>query len=384
MRDASSKEPALLRYLRAFDFQPESEVKQRALEELVVHFSSAGQSGSLLETVQKLSNFDFASASGPVKDALARHLAAVAGSPAYFEMVERFSIRDQRGTLVKLAAANPAQPAAAQAVKLLISWGETGAIKELVASSPAGKAGDVLGVIGATGQRAAVEFLRETVAATDQALERRRAAVEALGRSRSGERELLRLARAKQIPEELGAAVGTVLGNSTDEGIRREAADLPVMAAVPAGPNLPPVAELMKRTGHAEGGRAVFQTFCVTCHQVAGQGINFGPALDEIGTKLPREQLFVSILDPNQGISFGYEGWEVQTRDGAILVGLVTSETDSELNVRAIGGVDNKIKKPEVTRRRKLPVSLMTPLAPAMNEQQLVDLVEFLSGLKKK
>jgi putative heme-binding domain-containing protein len=373
---------ALPRYFRAFDFLTGPE-KTPALEKLLAHFGQAARPPAIVEVIQKLPSFDYANSSDAVKDAVEQHLRARVGSPAYFEFVARFNIRGETDALVGLATEKYKEPAGGEAVKLLLKWGELDKIKNLAtAASDLGPV--VLGLLGATGQRPAIELLQKLATAPESTSEMRTASVEALARSRSGERELLDLAKAGKLPDTVKETAGRVLGNSTDQDIRNEATQVIAMAAVPPGLKLPPAAELAKQSGDAESGRLTFLTLCQTCHKLAGQGINLGPALDEIGTKLPKEQLITSILDPSQGISFGFEAWEVQTTDGATLVGLITSETDQQITLRAIGGIDNKIKKSDITSRKKLSISLMPPLAPAMNEKQIVDLVEFLAGLKKK
>jgi putative heme-binding domain-containing protein len=50
-----------------------------------------------------------------------------------------------------------------------------------------------------------------------------------------------------------------------------------------------------------------------------------------------------------------------------------------------VGGVSQKIKKTDIANRTKMKTSLMPEgLHLAMSENELVDLVEFLSVLKKK
>jgi putative heme-binding domain-containing protein len=113
--------------------------------------------------------------------------------------------------------------------------------------------------------------------------------------------------------------------------------------------------------------------------------VDFGPALSEIGSKLAKEALYDAILNPSAGISFGYEGWEVKMKDGTTWVGMVASETDGELVLRVPGGVLQKCPKGEVVSRSKLTASLMTPnLHTVIAEPDLVDLVEYLTSLKKK
>ena len=88
--------------------------------------------------------------------------------------------------------------------------------------------------------------------------------------------------------------------------------------------------------GDAAHGKDVFKTAtCVTCHIVNGEGTNFGPELSEIGTKLPKEAIYTSILYPSAGISMGYEGWIISTKDGDDLDGMIASQTADEIVLKA-------------------------------------------------
>ena len=79
---------------------------------------------------------------------------------------------------------------------------------------------------------------------------------------------------------------------------------------------LPPIEELVKRTGDAIEGRILFNTTatCVKCHKVDGIGKDVGPDLTEIGSKLSRHALYESILYPSAGISHNYETWTIVTK----------------------------------------------------------------------
>jgi len=110
-----------------------------------------------------------------------------------------------------------------------------------------------------------------------------------------------------------------------------------------------------------------------------------GPALTEIGDKLPKSELYEAILDPSAGISFGYEAWQVSMKDGNIAFGIITSETPAEISVRGPTGVVTKHPKANVKSRTQQPISLMPPgLHLTMKVEELVDLIEYLASLKKK
>ena len=109
-----------------------------------------------------------------------------------------------------------------------------------------------------------------------------------------------------------------------------------------------------------------------------------GPNLSEIGTKLGKEALYEAILDPSAGISFGYEAWSVELENGDEIYGLITSETEDEVSVKAQNGVVTKHRKDEISSRRKSTTSIMPAgLQLTMSTEELVDLVEYLASLKK-
>ena len=78
------------------------------------------------------------------------------------------------------------------------------------------------------------------------------------------------------------------------------------------------------------------------------QGTDFGPNLSEIGTKLAKEAIYESILDPSAGIAFGYEPWAVELANGDEAFGLVTSETADEIAIKAPNGIVSRFKKSEI------------------------------------
>jgi putative heme-binding domain-containing protein len=143
------------------------------------------------------------------------------------------------------------------------------------------------------------------------------------------------------------------------------------------------VAELAGRTGDRANGRVAFGKACAVCHQAEGTGSDFGPPLTEIGTKLPKPALYNAILQPNAGIAYNYEGWVVRLRDGRETTGIIVNDTQTELAVKVIGGIVTRYNRSDVESVNALPVSLMPAgLHTALTEQELVDLVEYLSSLR--
>ena len=106
--------------------------------------------------------------------------------------------------------------------------------------------------------------------------------------------------------------------------------------------------------------------------------------MSEIGSKLGKDALYESILDPSAGISFGFEAWQVELNDGEEAYGLLVSETADELAIKDLNGIVSRYKKSAVHDRRQMKLSLMPAgLQQSMTAQDLVDLIEYLASLKK-
>src|SRR5262249_6301917 len=119
------------------------------------------------------------------------------------------------------------------------------------------------------------------------------------------------------------------------------------------------------------------------CHTIHGQGGQVGPDLSMIGKKASRENLFESILYPSKAIADQYVSWQIETRKGVSLVGLLVEETPDSVTLRDGNGHDTKIAKKDIETREKSLKSLMPEdLAAYMTEEDLVDTVEYLFTLK--
>jgi putative heme-binding domain-containing protein len=97
---------------------------------------------------------------------------------------------------------------------------------------------------------------------------------------------------------------------------------------------------------------------------------------------LSREALYTSILFPDQGISFGFEGYKLALNDGSTAVGRIVSETADKVDLQYMAN-QQTVQKSAITSRTKLDSSLMpSNLQSNMTEEDLVNLVQYLSLLK--
>jgi len=379
--DPATPDSERLRYFRALDFQ-EAAPRQSTL--LSILASPAGKSDAIAATV--LSQLDArATREMPeVKDALARSLAGVKGTPRFVELAERYDVRDQLDALVRLALDRPSETAGTEAARVALAWGAAPRFAAVVRGADGDAARRAVSVLSRNFNARVDTIIVGALLDGTRPLDLRRWSVQSLGNSYNGTQRLLALVQSREIPRELEPAAGGVLFSAGYEV--REAAGkflTPPPTTTLDGKTLPPLLTLAARSGDADAGRAVFQRTCTACHVAAGRGTDFGPALTEIGDKLPKSGLYHAILDPSAGISFGYEGWTVRTNDGQTLVGIVSSETDDELVMKLVGGIQRRVPKSAIAERKRMDTSLMPQgLERSMTEAELVSLVEYLSTLK--
>jgi len=362
-------------YFRAMDFHT-GPSKEEALGQLL---DAKLDQASLGETVVRLKDSNKYRAR--VKEIVNSVLDGAKGTPAFVELVEQFDVRDRNQDVLAIVMANPSSQTAASGVRVLMKTGGVGLLEKALA----GPDGDKLAMaLGSSPERAVNEMLASLVRDEGRTLAARRAAVKAMAKSTGGARALLGMIRNGALGADLKSVAASALHVSTDAKIRSEAADLMPLPPTKDGQPLPPIAKLMGMKGDASRGREIYKTVCIQCHQIGTEGTNFGPALSEIGDKLSREAMYTAILYPSAGIEHNYEGLIVKVKGGDELVGIVQSETADQLELRIAGGIVTPLKKTDIVSRRQQKESIMPEdLQKGMTVQELVDLVDFLTTLKK-
>jgi putative heme-binding domain-containing protein len=289
------------------------------------------------------------------KAAAGRHLETLKGTPQYVELIEKLKLRGQEDEWVQLALESPLSTAGAKAATLVVQSGGVSRFEQAARDQDESRAVNALAALGMAGGAAAGEALQ--LLATDEQLSaaRRVAAANALGRSRPGQRFLLSLAESGKLAPDLKFTAANILLASPDEAVRTAAARHLELPATANSQPLPPVAELLKMSGNPDRGRQVFLTqgTCIKCHKVRGEGKDVGPDLSEIGSKLSRDALFVSILDPSAGISHGYESYVVATASGQVLTGLMVSRTEQTITIRSAEDFADAVGPPETDVRSR-------------------------------
>ncbi len=339
----------------------------------------------VVETVLRLKSFDIQS-SAPAKAAMLRYLRAQPGSEQYFELIQRFKLTELTDELLAFAIANAGETEGVRAAEVLVAIEQLPALQAALRDESAEKAIAAAVLLGYVAGDKTVDQLLPVVTADDLPVAVRAAAVTALGRRGDGQRALLLLANQSKLADELHFAAANALFAATEDAIRDEAAKYFELPATADSQPLPPVAELVKRRGDAVAGAQVFAKTgtCSNCHKVRGEGKEVGPDLSEIGSKLSREAMYVSILDPSAAVSHNYETYTLLTEDGDTVSGLLVSETDQAVTLKTAEGISRTVETDAIEILQKQPKSLMPQdLQRLMTVDQLVDLVEYTMTLKK-
>jgi putative membrane-bound dehydrogenase-like protein len=368
------------RFVRAFDFLPASESKDKALLQL----ASLGAKNIEVsrEALARLKG----NKSPEIAKLLPDTLAKVKGTPAFIDLVAAFGATGQAQALLDTALAIGSDPAAVEAIKLVLEDRDSDPILGKALAGP--RSADILNLIGASGSKRGMTRLTGILTRADAQPELRRAAVQSLARTQAGAEALITAAKARSLPEDLKPVAASALRLVQYASLTKEIDTLFPAPAALDGKALPPISELVKLKGDVAKGRAIFEraeSSCIICHRVDDKGVDFGPALSEIGTKLPKEVLFDSIINPNAGLSMGFETVQLALKGGGIGMGIVRSETNDDLVLALPGGVTQKFAKSTISKRDKLATSMMpSGLSQALTQEDLVNLVEYLSTLKKK
>ena len=311
-------------------------------------------------------------------------LAPIRGTAEFVTLSEKLNLTGFPDELVAFIAAKPDAPESVTAARLLLRSNRTQLTETLRDAANLPRASALTRALGKTGEREAGGIFTAELKRKENAAPLKVEIVNAMVMNSANGRELLKLAWEGQLDEALKPVAALAFARSPDAGLRNEGASaLPVPKAAGAE-NFPSLADLVKMKGDAKTGEELFtKATCNTCHRVKGQGIDFGPDLSQIGSKLGRDAIFEAVLYPSAAISHGFLGLAVTKKEGTAMVGYATGETDEALQLRLPGGVDQSILKKDIAKREDLPLSLMPPgLAAVVGAQGLVDLVTWLEAQK--
>ncbi|NJL76819.1 MAG: c-type cytochrome [Saprospiraceae bacterium] len=310
-------------------------------------------------------------------------LPTIAGTPAWLDAVKSMKLNTQAPQLLDMVLQSKDNALRREAVEVLITTTSPKTVTKLFNTlSPADK-NTFLPFLGQVETDFSSSFLQDVMKETQLPLSVRQTAATSIANSWKGQFELAKLLDSGKIEPALQTAVALKLASCWDPSVKASGIKA-LQAAKGKDGNTLTVNELVNKTGNAGTGRYVFKTYCESCHQVHGEGVEFGPSLSEIGSKLAKRALYEAIFYPSAGINFGYEGYLIKTKDANVYSGYIISQTESELTLRTMGGLAQTIAQNQIVTKEAMEQSLMTAnLQTAMTETELIDLVEYLSSLQQ-
>lgn len=163
-----------------------------------------------------------------------------------------------------------------------------------------------------------------------------------------------------------------------EKGIIREPAKL-VAVSVPEKPKEMKftVAEVLKLKGDATRGKTAAAR-CVMCHQVEGNGVDYGPSLKGFGKSQPAEVVARAIVDPSFDISHGFEGRTIHLKNSLRIDGLILADGET-VTIRSTGGTTQAVPKGMIQKREDMKRSLMLGADEiGLTAQDVADIVEWM------
>ena len=127
-------------------------------------------------------------------------------------------------------------------------------------------------------------------------------------------------------------------------------------------------------------GRSIWAKNCVVCHYFRGEGAGVGPNLGALTDKTP-EDFLVAILDPNDAVEPRFTAYNIETKDGRSLTGIVSAENATTLTLMQAGGTHETILRSDIEQIHASGLSLMPEgLDQNMSPQDLANLIAYLNS----
>ncbi|QDT03464.1 NPCBM/NEW2 domain protein [Rubripirellula lacrimiformis] len=384
--DPSVELAATDRYFRSLEYHDPA-VRSSSMQQLLsLQSGSARDDAIIIRAIERIDGFDI-SQHPEAKGAVDRQIYRSRGTAEYLRLIKQFTPVDIQTSLIELCTSAADDSTKVEAASMLGEMdGGPQILRKALASESVPSASEVARVLGLLGNQRAINMLGDTAGKPDRPFDVRHAAVVGLSRAKGGQQRLIDLATKDQLPADTELLAGGLLARSDDADIRKRAAKLFPQITQKDQKPLPPIDQLATMKGDVSHGQELFRTVgtCANCHIVQQFGKSVGPDLSEIGSKLSREAMLTAILAPSAGISHDYEMFIALTVSGQVINGLKISETPDQVTIRTIDAIDRKIDRDDIDVLKKSEKSIMPDnLHHTMDQQGLIDVVEYLSSLKK-
>ncbi len=133
-------------------------------------------------------------------------------------------------------------------------------------------------------------------------------------------------------------------------------------------------------TGDAVRGKPLFAKHCGICHTLFGEGNKIGPDLTGADRK-NREFLLTSIVDPSAVIRKEFFNYNLATKDGRVLTGLIAESTPTTVTILDAKNQRTTVSQDDVDTLEPAPQSLMPEkILDELDADQVRDLMRYLQS----
>jgi len=374
------------RYFRALEFHP-AQTRRVAMEQLINRQQPESgdpfQDAILVRALERAGDLPWQSRE-EINKAVLRHIERNVDSPDFLSLVKRFQVAGIEPRLLQFAKNHPASSEGVEAMEQLMRSGAgTALLKAELQNRQDG--GSIAILLALLGSKDSVEMTLPWIEDSEVPYETKAALARALASTSAGGEWILRCTNEQRWPAELKLAVAGSLQRNPSEDVRKRAEELFPLPSLQNATPLPTVDQLAAMRGDPAQGKVLYQTkgTCANCHLVSGEGKQVGPDLSQIGSKLSREAMYVSILDPSAGISHNYENYVGLLDSGSVISGILVNQTEALVVLRTAEGLDREIPRKELESLTKSTKSIMPEnLHHALSQQELIDIVEYLTTLR--
>lgn len=173
--------------------------------------------------------------------------------------------------------------------------------------------------------------------------------------------------------------VKRALGESSVDQVKEAVAKyLSSTDSPPTGELYETYAQSLHQTADLQQGQMVFKRVCATCHDPEAGRDRVGPDLVTVSNQ-PKEQILLSVLDPNREVNPKYARVQVVTVSGQVYSGIITDESESTIKLVDSQGKSTDIARSDIddlqtSTKSLMPEELNKEITPA----QMRDLIAFL------
>ena len=363
--------PADLRYYRALDFQ-NADLKNQTLKTLLAKGQNEDQ-----VIILRQAAFDTQKPDATLLNLAKAKSGDIADDQDFLDIVSKYQLKDQKNRVLSIVYQEKNSRMAGAAAGIFASLYGLREVGKAMKDADQTKAIAAIRKFGVVDNTEMAMLLRKFWNDANAPLAIRTAAMEEM-KGYQSEGALWEFAKVDKIPADLLPIAQKILMSTWNSNIRQFATEK-YGSSMDSNYDIP---RMLAATGNIEKGKVIAAGYCIACHKIGNEGIDFGPGLTKIGNKLSKEALINSIINPSEGMGFGYETQVVKFKDGKEIRCIINSKTENDLIVKLVGmGEQTIYKLADIESITQSNESLM-PKFP-LSEEELVDLVSYLMGLGK-